>query len=85
MAPVAGRYRLDVEFAAMEARPVTILINGMVVRSDALNETTGGWSEANQSFRTQGYFDLRAGENRIRLERSNVFPHIRALRFVPST
>lgn len=85
MAPVAGRYRLDVEFAAMEARPVTILINGMVVRSDALNETTGGWLEANQSFRTQGYFDLRAGENRIRLERSNVFPHIRALRFVPST
>lgn len=84
-APTAGRYRLDIEFAALEARPVKIVINGKVVRADALNETTGGWSEANQSFRTQGFYNLRAGENRVRLERANVFPHIRALRFVPST
>jgi hypothetical protein len=82
-APAAGRYRLDIEFAAQEARPVRILINGKAVRADALNETTGGWSEANQRFSTQGFYDLRTGENRIRLERSNVFPHIRALRFVP--
>ncbi|TPQ39907.1 peptidase [Bradyrhizobium guangdongense] len=82
-APAAGRYRLDIEFAAMEARPVKIIINGRIVRTDALNETTGGWSEANQTFRAQGSYDLRGGDNRIRLERANVFPHIRALRFVP--
>ena len=82
-APAAGRYRLDIEFAALEKRPVKIAINGQIVRSDALNETTGGWSEQYQSFRPQGFYDLRAGENRIRLESASVFPHIRTLRFVP--
>jgi uncharacterized caspase-like protein len=81
-APAVGRYRLDIEFAALEKRPVQIVINGQIVRSDALNETTGGWSEQYQSFRPQGFYDLRAGENRIRLESASVFPHIRALRFV---
>jgi hypothetical protein len=82
LAPTAGRYRLDIEFAALEKRPVKISINGRTVRTDALDETTGGWSEAYQSFRPQGSYDLRAGENRIRLESASVFPHIRALRFV---
>ena len=81
--PVVGRFRLDIEFAALEKRPVKIVINGRTVRSDALNETTGGWSEEYQRFRPQGSYDLRAGENRIRLESTNVFPHIRTLRFVP--
>jgi hypothetical protein len=81
--PTVGRYRLDIEFAALEKRPVKIVINGRTVRSDALNETTGGWSEDYQRFRPQGSYDLRAGENRIRLESTNVFPHIRTLRFAP--
>lgn len=82
-APAAGRYRLEVEFAALEKRPVKVVINGRTVRSDALDETTGGWSEEYQRFRPQGSYDLKAGENRIRLESSHVFPHIRSLRFVP--
>ena len=82
-AEAVGRYRLDIEFAALERRPVKIVINGRTVRSDALNETTGGWSEEYQRFRPQGTYDLRAGENRIRLESTSVFPHIRTLRFVP--
>ncbi len=82
-APAVGRYRLDIEFAALEKRPVKIVINGRTVRSDALNETTGGWSQEYQRFRPQGSYDLRAGENRIRLESASVFPHIRTLRFVP--
>jgi hypothetical protein len=82
-APAVGRYRLDIEFAALEKRPVKVVVNGRTVRSDALNETTGGWSEEYQRFRPQGSCDLRAGENRIRLESTNVFPHIRTLRFVP--
>jgi hypothetical protein len=82
-APAVGRYRLDIEFAALEKRPVKVAINARTVRTDALNETTGGWSEEYQRFRPQGSYDLRAGENRIRLESTNVFPHIRTLRFVP--
>ena len=81
--PAAGRYRLDIEFAALEKRPVKIVINGKTVRTNALNDTTGGWAEANQRFREQGSYDLRAGVNRVRLESTNVFPHIRTLRFVP--
>jgi uncharacterized caspase-like protein len=82
-APAAGSYRLDIEFAALERRPVRIIINGRAVRDDALNETTGGWTEDYQRFRPQGTFDLKAGENRIRLESTSVFPHIRTLRLSP--
>ncbi len=81
--PAAGRYQLEIEYAALERRPVKIVINGRTVRTDALNETTGGWTEDYQRFRPQGAYGLKAGENRIRLEGAGVFPHIRTLRFVP--
>jgi hypothetical protein len=82
-APAAGPYQLDIEFAALERRPVKIVINGVTVRADGLNETTGGWAAEYQQFRPQGWYGLRAGENRIRLETASVFPHIRTLRFTP--
>ena len=82
-APSAGLYQLEIEFAALERRPVRIVINGVTVRADGLNETTGGWTREYQQFRPQGWYGLRAGENRIRLETASVFPHIRTLRFTP--
>jgi hypothetical protein len=82
-APSAGVYQLEIEFAALERRPVRIIINGVTVRTDGLNETTGGWSTEYQQFRPQGWYGLRAGESRIRLETASVFPHIRTLRFTP--
>lgn len=83
---VAGAYRLDINFAAAKdnARPVKVILNGKVVRDQALSETTGGWLNSDLRWWEVGRVILKEGSNTIRLERSDVFPHIHDLRFVPS-
>jgi len=80
---VAGNYRLDVEYAAAESRPVEISINGIPVTADGLAAATGGWSDTHQRWLTQVTVQLNTGLNTLRFKRDNYFPHIRAFRLVP--
>lgn len=80
----AGRYRLEVEYAAAESRAVEIFVNGVVVSAAGLAAATGGWSAANQQWLLQGEVQLRSGRNTLRFKRDSAFPHIRAFRFVPN-
>ncbi len=75
-----GTYRLKAEYAAAEARPVRILLNGSLAISNALNSPTGCWEQRCQTLLYQGQVVLKPGWNVMRVERDNVFPHIR--RFV---
>ena len=43
VAPTAGSYSMAVTFAALESRPVDILINGASALKGVLSKTTGGW------------------------------------------
>jgi len=79
----AGAYRLDINFAAAESRPVKVILNGQVVRDQALSETTGSWLNSNLRWSEVGRVVLKEGSNTVRLERGAVFPHIHDLRFVP--
>jgi len=79
----AGAYRLDINFAAASPRPVKVILNGTVVRDQALSETTGSWLNSNLRWSEVGRVMLREGANTLRLERADVFPHIHDLRFVP--
>lgn len=78
-----GEYELWIEYAADESRPVDILLNGRTVLTNALAGATGGWHLRNQQFSRQCTIHLSGGLNTLRLERSNVFPHVRTLRLVP--
>ena len=80
---VAGAYRLDINFAAAASRPVKVVLNGKVVRDQALSETTGSWLNSNLRWSEVGRVVLKEGSNTVRLERPEVFPHIHDLRFVP--
>ena len=80
----AGRYRLEVEYAAAESRPVEISVNGVVVSAAGLAATTGGWSADNQQWSLQVEVELRPGRNTLRFKRDSAFPHIRAFRLVPN-
>jgi hypothetical protein len=82
-ASAGGHYRLDVEYAAAESRPVEISLNGAVVTAAGLAEVTGGWSDDFQKWTPQGNVTLKTGANTLRLKQSNYFPHIRNIRFVP--
>lgn len=79
----AGAYRLDINFAAAASRPVKVIVNGKVVRDQALTETTGSWLNSNLRWAEVGQVVLKEGTNTVRLERADVFPHIHDLRFVP--
>jgi hypothetical protein len=79
-APVAT-YRLEVMYAAAESRPVQVSCNGVVVNSEALAASTGGWVLGNQTWGAVGAVNFRSGMNVLRISRDNCFPHIRRLRF----
>jgi hypothetical protein len=81
--PVAGRYELFAEYAAALSRPVAISFNGSVKFSNALADITGGWLPVNRQISSQGIVDLPAGAVTMRLERSDVFPHIKGFVLVP--
>jgi hypothetical protein len=72
--------RLKAEYAAAQARPVRILVNGSLALSNALGSPTGCWEQGCQKLLYQGQVVLKPGRNVMRVERDNVFPHIR--RFV---
>ncbi len=80
-----GVYRLRVEYAAGEPRPVQVLVNGAIVETQALNATTGCWEAECIAWRDVGTVTLTAGENTLKLSRpEGVFPHIRTLQLQPA-
>ena len=81
-APSKGLYRLEIEYAAAQSRPVQVVLNRVLVNRGALSATTGCWTPNCQRWTVVGQYHLRAGNNTLLIKRSDVFPHIRALRFL---
>lgn len=82
-ASVGGRYRLDITYAALTPRPVSIAVNGVVVLESGCGSITGSW--VNQQKETQlDDVRLKAGVNTLKLYSEHVFPHISRIRFVPT-
>lgn len=83
--PHSGKYDFEVEYAAAAPRPVEITLSkrGVNVFSiTGLRDATGGWSK--QLMLKQITCNISEGPYTLRLYRSDVFPHIRTLRFVPA-
>jgi hypothetical protein len=81
--PTAATYQLEIRYAAADARPVQLSINGDVVKADAAGHITGSWYPDTQAWAVEGVFPLAAGVNVIRLERAEPFPHFDKLALVP--
>lgn len=75
-----GTYQLDVEYAAMVSRPVTINVNGKNL-PNSLSATTGCWQPTCQAIHPQGSVTLKPGINSLTVTRDSVFPHIRKFIF----
>lgn len=84
-APRAGKYHLDVQYAAAESRTVDIYVNDVKVSTTGLRSTTGGWDLNHQCWIHQLDVDLHAGENKVTFARNDVFSHILKLRFTLDT
>jgi hypothetical protein len=75
----SGWYRIMIEYAAIEARPIQITFNGEVITLNALVHPTGGWEELYQKWSNEMEVFCRLGRNELQLSRTNVFPHIRTI------
>ena len=80
----AGRYQLDLSYAAEESRPVRVLINGQLVRAAAAGTITGSWRPNGQRWHAEGVFDFKSGDNTLRIERDGPIPIIDQLALSPS-
>ncbi len=75
--PAAGSYQVELRYAAQEARPVRLLLNGQTVRENAAKNATGSWNPDGQRWEVQGiYAAFTAGKNTLRIERDGPIPHV---------
>jgi mono/diheme cytochrome c family protein len=81
--PTAGEYDLELRYAALESRPVRIVVDGKVVMSDAAKGTTGGWNPDHQAWRPEGRIRLQEGKNTLVIEAQRILPHIDKLAVLP--
>ncbi len=84
LAPKAGRYRLELCYAAAESRPLRLQLNGAVVKERAAAEITGNWFPEGQRQFPEGDVTLRAAKNTLRLETDGAFPHVSQIVLVPA-
>jgi hypothetical protein len=80
----ASAFEVWVEYASVESRPVSLLIDGTVALSAALLQTTTGWMPADQVWHRQISLSLAVGTHTISLRQAEgYFPHVRRLALLP--
>jgi hypothetical protein len=78
-----GAYLLRVRYAAKDARPSKLLLNGALLKKDFAGKTTGTWYPDTQRYFDEGIHTLKAGVNTLKLDCPTPFPHIDKLMLVP--
>ena len=79
----AGAYMLRVRYAAEDARPSKLFLNGMLLKQDFAGKQTGTWYPDSQTYFSEGIYIFRSGKNTLILDCSTPFPHIDKLMLVP--
>lgn len=73
---------LQLRYAAETGRPGEIVLNGDVIKTNAINNTTGGWMPEHQRWSTEAVLQLRAGKNTLRIQSEPNMSHIDRLRLL---
>ncbi len=66
--PQAGKYRIDLRYAAKVQRPLRLILNGLPTLTGIARSTTKDWKPQAQAWFPAGEIDLPAGANVIRIE-----------------
>jgi formylglycine-generating enzyme required for sulfatase activity len=77
--PAAGNYRLSVRYAAADARPVELALDGAAV-TQVCRAANGSWSTSGATWETPVELKVAAGRHTLRLTRPDAFPHVVSLR-----
>lgn len=78
-----GLLQLELRYAAASSRPGRILMNGKVIRKDAIANTTGGWLPEHQQWHSEGLFKITAKKFTLRIESEPMMSHIDQIRLTP--
>lgn len=78
----AGLHLVQLRYAAQNARPGRLLINGKVAREKAISQTTGGWYPKDQRWFSEGLHSLQKGNNVVRVESAPLMSHIDRIRLI---
>ncbi len=81
--PRAGKYYLHALMTAQESRPCSLSINGAKQDKPILGEVTGGWYSDKLKWFTYGPYDLKQGDNLIRIDGTSWLPHLREFALTP--
>tara|TARA_Y100001934_G_C12379413_1_gene791375 strand:- start:2305 stop:4551 length:2247 start_codon:yes stop_codon:yes gene_type:complete len=75
-----GTHILELRYAAKDARPGQIKIDGKPLSENAISETTGEWGPSNQRWHIEGKADLSLGQHVLRIESKPLMSHIDKVR-----
>ena len=78
-----GLLQLELRYAAASSRPGRILMNGKVIRKDAIANTTGGWLPEHQQWHSEGLFKITDKQFTLRIESEPMMSHIDQIRPTP--
>lgn len=79
----SGEYVVEIQYTAMQSRPVSISMNNQTFNDSGCDGTTGGWASPTLKWESQGTVLLEKGENKLELYRTTPFPHIRQIKIRP--
>jgi len=80
-----GVFYIRLRYAAKNARPGIISMDGKTVFPNAIAQMTGGWFPQHQKWFTEGTVELSTGEHRLRLASRPLMSHIDRIQLVPVT
>jgi len=75
--------QLELRYAAASSRPGRILMDGKVIRDNAIANTTGGWLPEHQQWHSEGLFKITAKQFTLRIESEPMMSHIDQIRLTP--
>ena len=67
------------QYAALESRPLRLILNGELLADRGFWEVTGGWTEIDQHSFYQVSVNFLPGLNKLRIEGSGSSPHLRSI------
>ena len=78
-----GLFKLEFRYAARLPRPGRVLIDGKVVKEQAISKTTGGWGPEHQNWHSEGIVKLFKKKSILRIESEPMMSHIDQIRLTP--
>ena len=78
--PEAGEYLVLLKYAALKARVASMKLNGKVINSGIMTQTTGSWNPNTARWFNEGLVKFARGKSVLRLEKTGVFSHLTTIR-----